>query len=260
MPAEYAAPVLPVAVGMLVVGVVLSVLGAKLARFGIAAGFVLAGVAAASVIAPHVNWPFVAVVVLGIVIGWAFGHLLFRLWVGLGAAALCMALALGVFGSQVVLPHFLEYDPTPSFDGTFSLPDPVAPDLNIDNPDSVEQALAGVHERAEDFWLYVQSQEVDVNRHIALVGLVAGVIGLLVGSLLPRLTLIVGSSVMGTSLVMSGLAGLAARVFNIDLTRASTDHGGAILASSLVFLVASLVLQSLLTRSAPPPPRPVPEK
>ena len=109
--------------------------------------------------------------------------------------------------------------------------------------------LSDIQSWAGDFWLYVQSQETDVNRRIQWVGLVAALAGLLLGSMLPRFTLIITSSVVGTVLVMAGLAGLGTQ-FGVDIAQAGEQHRQIVGAAALVFLFASLLLQSLLTRKA----------
>ncbi|MFH0982978.1 MAG: hypothetical protein V2A79_15770 [Planctomycetota bacterium] len=245
VPPEYQVPVLPVAVGMLLFGVGVSVLGAKLARFGITCGFAGVGVLVALALAPAIGVSTVAALVVGVLLAGGIGYALFRLWVGLAAAVFFSAVALGVYGSQVVAPHFIAYDPAATFNGTFSLPDPSADDT------TAERALSDMRAWADDFWLYVQSREADVNRRILGIGLGAALVGLLLGMMLPRLILIVASSVVGTLMVMSGLAGLAARS-RIDLPQAAGQHGRVVAVAGLVFLLASLLLQTLLTRKTPP--------
>lgn len=245
VPPECQVPVLPVAIGMLVVGIGLAVLGAKLARFGIACAFGVGGVMAAAAVANHVEWPFIAVCLLGVILGAVIGHLLFRLWVGLAAAALLSVVAVGAYGGQVVSPHFVEYHRSHEFEGEFTLPD-------TSSYETTDDAISDIHAKANDFWLYVQSKETDVNKRILVVGLAAALAGFLLGSLLPRLTLIVGSSVVGIVLVMSGLAGVATHL-QMDLAQAAPQYQGLIGVAGLVFLIASLLLQCLLTRPAPPP-------
>ena len=246
VPPEYQVPVLPVAIGMLVLGIGLSVLGAKLARLGITLGFAAVGALAAMPLAPSINQPVAAVALIGSLVSGGLGYALFRLWVGLAAATLLTAIAVGVYGGQVVVPHFMAYDSTQNFDGSFSLP-AAAEEQTPAN----QQTLSDLETWASDFWVYVQSRETDVNKRVCGIGLAAGMLGLLVGMLLPRLTVIVASSVVGTFLVMSGLAGLAAR-FHLDLPQAAGQHGRAIALAGIVFWCASLLLQALLTRPAPP--------
>ena len=245
VPAAHQVPALPAAVVLLVVGIGLSVLGARLARFGITCGFGAVGAFVALALGPVGNVPTFALVLIGALIAGGIGFALFRLWVGLAAAALFSVAAVGAYGGQVVMPHFLEYEPAYNFDGTFALSDP-AGDATADD------ALSDLQTWAEGFWFQVQSQETDVNRRILGVGLAAGLVGILLGALLPRFTLIITSSVMGTVLVMAGLAGFASQL-QVDIPQATTQHARVVAAAGGVFLVASLLLQALLTRKAPPP-------
>jgi hypothetical protein len=245
VPPEYQVPVLPVAVGSLLLGIGLSVLGAKLARVGVTLGFVAVGVLLASALAPIIHTPVIAVVLIGALLAGGIGYALFRLWVGLAAAAFFAAIAVGTYGSQVVVPRFIEYDPAYKFNGTFTLPDKAEGDTTSD------RVLSDLQTWADDFWLYVQSREVDVNKRIWGMGLGAALIGLVLGMLLPRFTLIVATSMVGTLMVMSGLAGLAAQL-HVDLPAAAGQHGRILAVAGIVFLGASLLLQMLLTRKAPP--------
>lgn len=248
VPAGYQVPLYPVAVGMLLVGIGLSVLGAKLARPGITCGFGALGALAGAALAPELDWPLAVVIILGTAIGAVVGYGLFRLWVGLAAAAFLTTLTVGVYGGQIVVPHFIDYEPLHTFDGNFALP-------SASEEDPAECKLSTVKTWARDFWLYVQSREADVNKRILGIGLVAALAGLLLGALLPRLTLIITSSLVGTVLVMSGLAGLAT-LCGIELAQAYERHGQIVGAAALIFLSSSLLLQSLLTRKAPRPAPP----
>lgn len=244
VPAAYQVTALPAAVGMLVVGIGLSVLGARLARFGITCGFAAVGVLVALTFGSMTDVPLLALILIGVLVAGGIGFALFRLWVGLAAAAFLSAVTIAAYGGEVVVPHFLEYEQVCDFDGTFVLPDPIA-------DETADDALSDLETWAHDFWLHVESQETDVNRRLLGVGLGAGLVGLLLGVLLPRFTLVVTSSVLGTVLVMAGLAGLASQL-QANLPQAATQHARIVSAAGAVFLLASLLLQALLTRKAPP--------
>ncbi|MCP4590652.1 MAG: hypothetical protein GY842_07905 [bacterium] len=256
VPPEYQIPALPVAVGALVAGIVLSVLGAKLARFGIACAFGVLGIMAGVLLAPGVNLPEAVIVVLGALVVGGLGYGLFRLWVGISAAAFFGVVAVSIYGSQAVVPHFVEYDPAYRLDSTCIVSETIVTDTG--GCDRFDTVLSDLRMWADDFWLYVQHRETDVNRKVLGIGLGAGLLGLLLGTIIPRLTLIVVSSVVGTVLVMSGLAGLAAE-FHLDLSRAGMEHGRFAAAAGITFLLASLLLQTLLTRQPPAAPRPEPQ-
>ena len=248
VPTQYQVSVFPVALGLLLLGIGLSVLGAKLARAGITCGLGVAGALLALAFAPLIDVPTIVVILIGTFVAGGIGYGLFRLWVGLVAAAFFSAVAIGAYGSRAVVPHFVEYQSVQDFDGTFTLRE--AP--GTFDSETSRDALADVRAWADDFWLYIQSKQVDVNRRILLLGVGSALLGLLLGALLPRLTLIVTTSVVGTIMVMSGLAALAAR-FQVDLPQAVGQHERVVATAGIVFLLASLLLQTLLTRKAPVP-------
>lgn len=277
VPVEHQVPVLPVAIGMLILGTGLSVLGAKLARLGIIGGFVGTGVLIALAATPAIGLPMIAMVLLGALIVGGIGHVLFRLWVGLAMAAFFAVAAVGTYGSQTVVPHLLTYQSAHDFEGEFTLPVGSRQSAQCTRSTSVERSgtgvtvsshaacytstaqdvLSDVRAWADDFWLYVSEREVDVNRRILGIGLGAALIGLLLGAVLPRFTLIAVTAVMGTGLVMSGLAGLAS-YFQVDVPLATGQHGRPLAVAGIVFLFASVLLQTMLTRKAPAGPRPQP--
>jgi len=272
VPAEFQVPVLPVAIGILVVGIGLSVLGAKLARSGITCGFAAGGMLIA--LALPIGLPLVVAVLVGTVVIGGIGYMLFRLWVGLAMAVFFAAVAAGAYGSHTVVPHLLTYESTHDFEGTFTLPDPSQTSASFraftfvessetarsfasvttSGAATAENVLSNVRAWADDFWLYVKEQEVDVNRRMLGIAMGAALFGLLLGMVLPRFTLIGVSAVVGTVLVMSGLAGMASH-YQVDLQPTAELHGKTVAVAGIVFLFASVLLQAMLTRKASAPPR-----
>ncbi|MCK4660303.1 MAG: hypothetical protein KAV82_12340 [Phycisphaerae bacterium] len=268
IPPEYQVPVFPVAVGMLVIGIGLSVLGAKLARWGITCAFGAAGVAVAAALAPGIDLSTIAVIVIGAIVAGGIGYWMFRLWVGLAAAALFGVVAVGFYGSHAVVPHFLEYQSGYDFNNAVAMPqagdietftavyhaeDDKAGTVSLARTFASEagaDALSGLRAWAEDFWVYVQSQEADVNKWIPGIGLAAGLIGFLLGVFRSRFTLILGTAMVGITLVMSGLAGLAAKM-QLNVPQAIGQHTQAICIAGVLMLLASILLQALLTRKVP---------
>lgn len=248
VPAQYHPPAVPVAMGLLILGIGMAVLGARMARGGLTFAFACIGGLTAFAFRSHVNWHPAALLGGGMAIGAMCGFLLFRLWIGVAAAGLCAALALGVYGSRNVAPHFAAYDSTHNFNGVFTVPEASASDTEaVSSAPSLEAHFDQLKSWCRDFWLYVQSQESDVNLWVAGVALGAGLFGFLLGSVLPRLTLIVGTACLGTTLVLSGFAALAHHA-NTQVYEAAVARPQTVGVVGLVLLATSLVLQGLLTR------------
>src|SRR5262245_7580547 len=79
---------IPVAAMLLVAGILLSVLGAKFARFGLTSAFVVAGGVLGDRFAFAFDFPRVICVAIGAVLIGLIGFQTFRLWVGVAVAAL----------------------------------------------------------------------------------------------------------------------------------------------------------------------------
>ena len=251
---------LPLAIGCLVVGVVLSVLGAKLARFGLTGAFVVAGGAAGVAFGKAYGFPQPVCALVGAAIGGTVGFLTFRLWVGVTAALVLSSLAMGTFGYQRVLPHvpaFQEYSKAQGevqgetmttwnpVDGTraFSLP-------------TAEEQLAYQGRSARDWasglWSFVTSRDLDADRHDKALGLVALITGLCLGVVAVRWMLILATSLVGTVLVATGTATLVGRASEASYETFAA-YPGAVGIGLGGFLATSLIVQALVTRKAPAP-------
>src|SRR3990172_2006796 len=100
----------PAALIFLAAGIGLSVLGAKLARFGVTTAFVVLGGVAGAKFGQEMDFhPLICVLAGGLLIG-VIAYQTFRLWVGLGAAVVFSSLVLGTFGYQRVVPYVAEFE------------------------------------------------------------------------------------------------------------------------------------------------------
>jgi hypothetical protein len=252
VPAQYHPPAAPTGFALLMLGIGIAVLGARMARGGLTLAFALAGGLVAFAFRTHVNWNPPVVLGAGMLAGALCGFLLFRLWIGVAAAGLCAALAVGFYGSRNVAPHFVSYDSTHNFNGVFTVPEALpearaSDSAAADSIPTLEAHFDQFKSWCRGFWLYVQSQESDVNVWIAGIALGAGLFGFLLGSVLPRLTLIAGSASLGTLLVLSGFAALA-HYANTQVYDAAISRPRVVGLVGVVLLVTSVVLQALLTR------------
>ena len=246
VPSQYHLPVVPTALGFLILGVGLAVLGARLARGGLTLACASLGGLVAFSLRSHVSWSPSLLLAAGMVAGGVLGYVLFRLWVGVAAAAVCSLFALGVYGSRMIVPHFVDYDSVHNFNGSFVIPE--AAESDISSPaESGGPSVERVEAWFRDFWLYVKSKESDVNTWVAGIALGAALFGFGVGSVLPRFTLILGTACLGTTLVLSGMAALA-KHSKADLYDAALANPRTVGIVGLVLVATSLVLQGLLTR------------
>jgi hypothetical protein len=238
------------AAGLAVAGVVLSTLGAKLARPAVTLLFAGLGVVAAGTFLVQLDLPPVARYVLAAVVFGVVGFAAFRLWVGLGTGVLLAAIAVGAYGSQRILPHWATFTETyPAVSTEYVIPD--EPIADRDPWESLAQS-------SRDFWAHVTAQETDLERDSLLIAAVAGIFGLVLGAIAVRFTLVVSTALLGTLLVVSGL-GLGLHALSPGALATLPDHPNVVTGVVLSFLAASLILQTLLTRR-PPQARPAPAK
>ncbi|MHC4091931.1 MAG: hypothetical protein ACYSVY_16975, partial [Planctomycetota bacterium] len=181
----------------------------------------------------------------------AIGYCLHRLWVGLAAACITAAVALSVFSYYRILPDlaaFNESYPAAAHDATqpaFAL---------LDAGQQREYVEQSPQKWARDFWAHLTRGQADVERKIGVIGAVAALIGLLLGTLATRPALIVCTALVGTSLVAAGLMVLAAALFP-EYHQSALDHPRLLAGAGAGLLLSSLLLQAMLTRR--PPPRPI---
>ena len=233
---------IPIALGVLLLGVGVAVLGAKLARPGVTCVFSLVGGYLGLTFATALGFhPAVCTLVGATAIG-VIGHMTFRLWVGVAMAAVVCIVALGVFGYNRLAPHISE------FQQSLDLSAPVA--FSVPTPDEQrtnrEYAAATW---ASDFWTYVQSKDPNVQHNARAIATASILSGLLLGLLATRAATIVSTAFLGTAMIALAITGLFSRLIpNFDgwmLSRPMVS--GALFGG---FLVTSLVLQASLSRKA----------
>lgn len=242
-----ASPV-PFAIICLVAGVGLSVLGAKLSRFGTACAFALLGGFAGNYIGQQTGYPTPVCGLAGAVMVGIIGYQTFRIWVGLGAAFVVTTIVLGAFGYQRVLPRVVEYEKSAPYAAahvggseTFVLPSPQQQEAYI-APDPVAWA--------KSCWGYVTQQDAQVEPRAKALALAAMITGLCLGVLALRSALIFSTSLVGTALVTTSLATVLTRSIP-DTYQVFQSHPQWIGIGVGGFFVTSLLVQTLLTREAP---------
>ncbi|MBI1825402.1 MAG: hypothetical protein HY287_05565 [Planctomycetes bacterium] len=244
-PADILRQAVPAGVSLLILGILLSVLGAKFARFGFSTFFILLGASAGLAFARERNFQPLAGAAVGAALVGAFGFLTFRLWVGaLTGIVLCLAAA-GFFGYYNVIPHVGEFEQTT---GIMAAKDSGANTFTIPTPEQ-QQAYRdrSPSEWASRFWSYIREHHWSsacVSETIAAVALLSG---LCIGLLATRAALIITTSLVGTSLVTAGMATLLTHSVP-QSCQAFQQNPGLIGIGLGGFLLTSLVLQFMLSR------------
>ncbi|MCH7994395.1 MAG: hypothetical protein IIB57_08120 [Planctomycetes bacterium] len=230
-----------VAVMFLAAGVGLSVLGAKLARPGVVVALGVLGAYGGLIFARESGFSSIVCTAVGAGMVGTIAHLTFRLWVGVAAAVVLSSVALGTFSYQQIVPHVASFQDSLTTDtGQFSLPSPA---------EQAEYRSRTPQQWANQFWAYVTARDAHVGRNGVLLGAGAALMGLFLGVVAMRWMLILSTSLVGTVFVT---AAIGAIVFNLFPSYRSLEVRPAVLSAGMGgFLVASLILQTMLTRKAP---------
>ena len=236
-----------VGVIFLVAGVGLSVLGAKFARFGMTSAFVVAGGLGGLAFARQIGFPPIVCVLIGAFLVGIIAFQTFRLWVGVGAAIVFSSIVMGTFGYQRLVPHVTSFERdrtavvASSAQGdsvAFALPTPADQQAYLDRTPK---------EWAQGFWTYLTERDYNTARHSQGLAVLALLTGLSMGLLAVRWALILSTSLLGTSMVTTGLATLLTQSVP-DSYQAFQNNPKLVGIGIGAFLATSLVLQTMLSR------------
>lgn len=245
VPANVLESTLIIAITVLVGGVALSVLGAKMAKSAVASAVGIAGAAGGAYYAHHAGFNQLIGGAVGAVMFGLVAHLTFRIWVGVATAAVFSILALCAFGQQKMMPHLAEFDTLVTWSPTegqqtFMVPSP-------DQQEAYRQR--SLNEYASEFWSFATARDGNLPVNTALVGFGAAALGLFLGVVAVRWMLILATSVAGTILVTSSVATIFSQ-YLADSYQPFLNNPGVMGMGVGAFLVASLIIQTLLTRKA----------
>ncbi len=244
-PADALRGAVPAAVAMLVAGVGLSVLGAKLAKFGLTAAFVVLGGAIGSRFAHEFDFPAAICVAGGALLIGVIGYQTLRLWVGVLAAVVFSSFVLGTFGYQRLVPYVGQFEQhqQPSIESpiAFSLPTPTEQQAYRDRTP---------RQWAEEFWAFVTLKDASTARSTKALAIVALLTGLCLGIVAARWALILATSLIGTALVTTAMATLLTKSVPASYQAFQNNPGLAGIGVG-GFLVTSLILQTMLSRKSP---------
>ncbi len=235
-----------VIVGLIIVGLGLSVLGAKLARGSLTALFCVTGAGAGLYMGRLADVPSPVAGLLGAAILGVVGFALHRVWVGVAAGLVVVVGVNATYGARTLGPEFREYAHN---QGTMpAVVSPLGDTFTVPEPDVQAAALNPEFQRwARGFWDYAFEHDRGGTRRVALTSACAALFGMLMGVFAVRFTLVTTTAVVGTAMFGFGILS-AARTWRPDFYQAGVDHPQALAAACGTFLLASLLLQTLLTK------------
>ena len=244
-------PALPTAVVALIFGVGVSVLGAKLARWFITIFFAVGGLVAGLKISQCYGFPPPVTTLLGGAAVGAVGFILHRLWVGLFTATFLAVVAFSVLSSQVAFPRLLEFDKAER--------EAIVEEFHPGPSGEVaEESWQRLRDYSDRFGAYLIEREPMFEKHAGVCVVGAGVLGLLMGVFLCRLTLILFTAALGMSLITSGI-GVLSSYLGMDVYQICQQRPEMSAIALASFFLLSVVLQAALTRPEPAA-RPAPKR
>jgi len=239
----------PVALILLLCGIAMSVVGAKFARFALTSAFVVAGGFMGDQFAHAFEFSRPVCVAGGAGLIGLIGFQTFRLWVGVAVAMFLSAMVVGGYGSNRLLPYLAEYTETSSPD--FGQPVPVG-DTEFSLPTLNEQE-AHLNRDPQvwfaNFWKYVTERDPGVAHNVQALAILTALGGLCVGLMAVRPSLVISTSLIGTTMVVMGLGTLLSS--SVSSAHASIQNNPRLIGLGVAaFLATSLVLQTMLMRKS----------
>ncbi len=236
-------------------GLIVAVLGARLWRFTLTAAFILIGAGVGAQVASSFNWMPLAGMAIGAAGIGMIAFKLYRIWVGIAAAAFFAVAAGSAVGYHDMVPQLRQFGPPPAVS-----PNLTAGSANVADNDDERMAMAkrwwsqqgpALDNWAQGFWAQATSQNQNVKRNFTISAAAAGIFGLILGIFSVRFTSVVITTVTGTVLLVGGASALV-KAWKPEMFDNAFQHPNVIGTALGVFLLASFVLQMLLTRSDKP--------
>lgn len=238
---------IPVALFFLIIGVALSVVGARFARFGMTSVFVLLGGVLGQRFAESFDYSQPICIPVGSLLFGIIGFQTFKVWVGAAIAFLLSMLVVSGFGAKNIVPHFVDYSET----SPLNIGQPELPgDTQFTIPTRDEQsAYVNGDPRTwlTGFWKFLTERDPGLARNTQALGILTALCGLCVGLMAVRPSLIVSTSLIGTAMVATGVMTLLSS--SVTSTYESIQANPRLIGLGVAaFLATSLVLQTMLMR------------
>lgn len=245
-PPEVLHQAVPMAILLLVGGIGVSVLGAKLSRVAATLAFAIAGGVGGYYFALQSGFVMPVCVGGGALVSGVIGYQTLRFWVGALTAGVLAAVSLGVFGYQRVTPYWQEFEKSQEVaseggEFTFTVPSPQEQQAYRDRSPV---------ESAQEFWAFASERDPSLTQGARSIGIIAILAGLCLGVVAMRWALILSTGMLGTGLVTAGAATLIGHYWpqqGYEAFAARPAVFGALIGG---FLVSSLIVQTALTKPA----------
>ncbi len=232
-----------IAFGVLLVGVVISSLGAKFARLGITGAFIALGLYGGYHFGVSAGFQPALCAAIGACMVGVISFLTFRLWMGVATGLVLASISLGGFSYDRVLPHAQTFKYEATNSQGFSVPTPAGQQAYQQR--NVDQYL-------QDLRSHVKGHDATAERDGQLLAVGTFLTGVLLGVIAVRWMAILSTSLVGTILVSAAsLAILAQMVPSAYQALASRPTVAGIAMGA--FLVSSLIVQLMVTRKAAAP-------
>jgi hypothetical protein len=246
-PAELLQEAVPLAVLLLIGGVGMSVLGAKLSRVAATLAFGVAGGVAGTYFARQSGYSLPVCIGAGVSLFGVIGYQTLRFWVGVLTAGVLCTVALGTFGYKNLVPHVAEFQQSmqvaPSDgDFVFSVPSPEQQEAYRDRSPG---------QWAKEFWAFVAERDAGLEQGARSIAIIAALTGLFLGVVAMRWALILSTAMLGTGLVTTGMGTLISHYWPEQGYQAFAERPAVFGAIIGGFLVSSLIVQTALTKPAP---------
>jgi len=246
-PADVLQEAVPLAVLLLIGGVGMSVLGAKLARVAATFAFAATGGVVGIYFARESGYPLPVCIGAGGLLFGVIGYQTLRFWVGVLTAAVLCTVAMGVFSYKNLVPHVAEFERSVQVapaegDFVFSVPSP-------DQQQAYRDRSPG--QWAKEFWAFVAQRDAGLEQGARSIAIIAALTGLCLGVVAMRGALVVSTAMLGTGLVTAGTATLLSHYWPQEGYQAFAERPAVFGAIIGGFLVSSLIVQTALTKPAP---------
>lgn len=242
------------AVGAVAAGLLLCLWGARILRTVYILAFMSVGAGLGIQLARQVEVDVLIGLVLGAGVLALVGHLLFRLWVGvtMGLVASAAVLALGApwIGdeAQRYADRLLELA---TGDRVFAAAVEAAVEAELERgpvlPSTAEERFS-LYEAASQLGSFLWAERHEELWRVVFLAVIAGLLGLALGVVWPRLVMILGTSAVGAILVTGGVLTLAVRLWPAAWDWMESRPSGVPIAVGVVLVLA--MLRQGLRRSA----------
>jgi hypothetical protein len=237
------------------VGGVLTLWGARILRAAFVLLFIATGAGFGVQLAEWFDQDYLIGLVLGGFVAGLMGYFMYRWWVGMMTAFVAIAIALSVNGGQLreELQAFSEQHQVAELGTPGSSEYPLGEEATT--PADPWLALQGFFSDVQDHFWY---QRYEFTRRMLLIVIFAGLAGLGIGLLMPKMTTVVATSLIGTGVILFSV-GVWLQVSHPSWWTRMQNNLSVVLVAGLVWAGIGVIYQGRsVMRSKAPPDSPPP--